>query len=67
MPRDISGFGLGHGPVSIVLIILVGAGICFLKASGKDAQQPSPAAYPAPAAASARVSGTGGCALPVGP
>ncbi len=66
MPKDVSGFGLGHGPVSIAAIILVGAGICFLKASGKDAQQPSPAASPASAAASARVSGRGGCALPPG-
>lgn len=40
MPKDISGFGLGHGPVSAVLIVLVAAGIWFLKASGKDAQQP---------------------------
>jgi uncharacterized membrane-anchored protein len=40
MPKDISGFGLGHGPVSAVLVILVAVGIWFLKASGKDAQQP---------------------------
>lgn len=40
MPKDISGFGLGHGPVSAALIVLVAAGIWFLKASGKDAQQP---------------------------
>ena len=40
MPKDISGFGLGHGPVSAVLIVLVAAGIYFLKASGKDAQRP---------------------------
>jgi uncharacterized membrane-anchored protein len=40
MPKDISGAGLGHGPVSVVLIILVAAGVCLLNASGKDAQQP---------------------------
>jgi uncharacterized membrane-anchored protein len=40
MPKDISGLGLGHGPVSAVLIVLVAAGIWFLKASGKDAQRP---------------------------
>jgi uncharacterized membrane-anchored protein len=40
MPKHISGAGLGHGPVSVVLIILVAAGVCLLKASGKDAQQP---------------------------
>ena len=40
MSKDISGLGLGHGPVSAVLIVLVAAGIWFLKASGKDAQQP---------------------------
>jgi hypothetical protein len=40
MPKDISGLGLGAGPVSVVLIVLVAAGIWFLKASGKDAQQP---------------------------
>jgi uncharacterized membrane-anchored protein len=41
MPKDISGAGLGHGPVSVVLIILVAAGVWFLKSSGKDEQQPS--------------------------
>jgi uncharacterized membrane-anchored protein len=40
MPAKISGLGLGHGPVSLVLIAVVAAGIWFLKASGKDAQQP---------------------------
>jgi uncharacterized membrane-anchored protein len=40
MSKDISGLGLGHGPVSVVLIILVAVGVCFLAASGKDAQQP---------------------------
>ena len=40
MPKDISGFGLGHGPVSAVLIAAVAAGIWFLRASGKDAQRP---------------------------
>jgi uncharacterized membrane-anchored protein len=40
MPKDISGAGIGHGPVAIVLIILVLAGITFLKASGRDVQQP---------------------------
>ena len=40
MAKVVSGLGLGHGPVSAVLIVLVAAGIWFLKASGKDAQQP---------------------------
>jgi uncharacterized membrane-anchored protein len=42
MPKHSSGAGLGHGPVAVVLIILVAAGIAFLKASGRDAQQPRP-------------------------
>jgi uncharacterized membrane-anchored protein len=41
MPKDISGMGLGHGPVSVVLIVVVAAGIWLLKASGKDAQRPA--------------------------
>jgi uncharacterized membrane-anchored protein len=40
MAKNLSGLGLGHGPVSAVLIVVVAAGIWFLKASGKDAQQP---------------------------
>jgi uncharacterized membrane-anchored protein len=40
MPKDISGFGLGHGPVSIILIIAVLAGVTLLRASGRDAQSP---------------------------
>lgn len=39
MAKNISGLGLGHGPVSVVLIIVVAAAVCGLKASGKDAQQ----------------------------
>jgi uncharacterized membrane-anchored protein len=50
MPKAISGMGLGHGPVSVVLIVVVAAGIWFLKSSGKDAQQPA-ALAPEPAAA----------------
>ena len=50
MPKDISGMGFGHGPVAAVLIVVVAASICFLKASGKDAQQPR-AQMPRPAAA----------------
>jgi uncharacterized membrane-anchored protein len=49
-PKDISGMGLGHGPVSVVLIVVVAAGIWLLKASGKDVQQ-APAQPPRPAAA----------------
>jgi uncharacterized membrane-anchored protein len=50
MAKDISGAGLGHGPVSVVLIIVVAAGIFYLKASGMDAQQPQvPSPQPAPA------------------
>jgi hypothetical protein len=39
MPKDVSGMGIGHGPVAGVLIIVVIASICFLRASGKDVQQ----------------------------
>lgn len=45
MAKKISGLGFGHGPASLVLIAAVAAGIWFLKASGKDAQQPSAAGY----------------------
>jgi len=48
MPKNISGMGLGHGPVAAVLIVIVALAIWFLKASGKDAQrsavQPPPQA-----------------------
>jgi uncharacterized membrane-anchored protein len=44
MPKDVSGLGLGHGPVSIVLIVVVAACIWFLRVSGRDAQQPALAA-----------------------
>jgi uncharacterized membrane-anchored protein len=40
MAKNISGLGLGHGPTSLALIVVVAAGVWFLKASGKDAQQP---------------------------
>jgi uncharacterized membrane-anchored protein len=40
MPKDISGLGIGHGPVAAVLIVIVAAGIWFLRSSGKDVQQP---------------------------
>jgi uncharacterized membrane-anchored protein len=49
-PKDISGLGLGSGPVAGVLIIVVAASIWFLRASGKDVQQ-APAQSPQPAAA----------------
>jgi uncharacterized membrane-anchored protein len=39
MPKKISGLGIGHGPTAAVLIVLVLAGIWFLKSSGKDAQR----------------------------
>jgi uncharacterized membrane-anchored protein len=52
MPKNISGMGLGHGPVALVLIVIVAAGIWFLKASGKDVQKPQVFA-PQPAAAAA--------------
>jgi uncharacterized membrane-anchored protein len=40
MPKNISGLGIGHGPVATVLIVIVAAGIWFLKSSGKDVQRP---------------------------
>jgi uncharacterized membrane-anchored protein len=41
MPKDISGYGLGHGPTSLVLIAAVLAGVWLLAASGKDEQRPA--------------------------
>ena len=49
MPKSISGLGVGHGPVSVVLIIIVAIGIWFLAASGKDRQPEE--AHPAPSPA----------------
>ena len=46
MPKNISGFGLGHPLVSVVLIVPVAAGVWLLRASGKDAQQPPAEARP---------------------
>jgi uncharacterized membrane-anchored protein len=40
MPKNISGMGIGHGPVAAVLIVVVALSIWFLKSSGKDAQRP---------------------------
>jgi len=40
MAKDHSGLGIGHATTSAVLIVIVAAGIWFLKSSGKDAQQP---------------------------
>jgi uncharacterized membrane-anchored protein len=61
MAKNISGFGFGHGPTSIVLIVVVAAGIWFLKASGKDAQQPS---VQPPAPGASNDAGDGGYAQP---
>ena len=47
MPKDISGYGFGHGPTSLVLIAAVLAGVWLLAATGKDEQR-SPGEYPAP-------------------
>jgi uncharacterized membrane-anchored protein len=47
MAKNVSGLGLGHGPTAIVLIVVVAAGIWFLRASGKDAQRPAPPGRPA--------------------
>jgi uncharacterized membrane-anchored protein len=58
MPKGVSGLGLGHGPVSIVLIVVVAAGIWFLRASGRDAQQP-----PRPGRLGAGYAGTPGHAF----
>ena len=45
MPKDISGMGLGHGPVSVVLLILVVASFIYLSRSGVD--QPETTSSPA--------------------
>jgi uncharacterized membrane-anchored protein len=47
MPTAISGLGLGHGPVSVALIVVVAACVWFLKASGQDGQRPSATGYAA--------------------
>jgi uncharacterized membrane-anchored protein len=47
MPKTSGGLGIGHGPVSLVTMVLVVASIAYLAATGKD--QPS-----APAAGHAR-------------
>ncbi|MGH3249035.1 MAG: COG4705 family protein [Trebonia sp.] len=49
MPKAISGMGLGHGPVSIVLLILVVASFIYLSRSGIDQPETEPSAGPAPA------------------
>jgi uncharacterized membrane-anchored protein len=50
MAKNHSGLGIGHALTSAILIVVVAAGIWFLKASGKDAQ-PSAGGYaPAPRA-----------------
>jgi uncharacterized membrane-anchored protein len=40
MAKKISGLGIGHGPTAAVLIVIVAAGVWFLKSSGKDVQRP---------------------------
>jgi uncharacterized membrane-anchored protein len=44
MPKNISGMGLGHGAVSVVMLILVVASFTYLSRSGID--QPEPASSP---------------------
>jgi uncharacterized membrane-anchored protein len=44
MPKASGGLGIGHGPVSVVTIILVVAAIWYLSVTHKD--EPSPAAVP---------------------
>jgi uncharacterized membrane-anchored protein len=47
MPKTSGGLGIGHGPVSLVTIIIVLASIAYLARTGKD--QPSPQPLPADA------------------
>jgi uncharacterized membrane-anchored protein len=46
MPKHISGMGLGHGPVSIVLIIACVASFTYLARTGIDQPDPLPAVQP---------------------
>ena len=46
MPKNISGAGFGHGPVSIVMIILVVGSFIYLSRSGIDQPEAAPAAAP---------------------
>ena len=52
MPKASGGLGIGHGPVSVVTIILVVAAIWYLSATHKDAPSPevAPDAVPRPQA-----------------
>jgi hypothetical protein len=49
MPKTSGGLGIGHGPVSLVTIVLVVASIAYLASTGKD--QPSPVRPAMPAGA----------------
>ena len=49
MPKTSGGLGIGHGPVSLVTIVLVVGSIAYLASTGKD--QPSPVRSAMPAGA----------------
>ena len=49
MPKTSGGLGIGHGPVSVVTLILVVASIWYLSVTHKDQPSPAPVA-PAPVA-----------------
>jgi uncharacterized membrane-anchored protein len=55
MPKSSGGLGIGHGPVSVVTLVLVVASVWYLSVTHKDAPSPSevPGAAPAPGPGSA--------------
>jgi len=61
MPKTSGGLGIGHGPVSLVTVVLVVACVAYLARTGKD--QPTAADL----AASAAIDGRYGHAAPAGP
>ena len=62
MPKTSGGLGIGHGPVSVVTLILVVASIWYLSVTHKDQPSPSqvaPAPAPVPAGMPRGVPGNG--------
>jgi uncharacterized membrane-anchored protein len=59
MPKTSGGLGIGHGPVSLVTIVLVVASIAYLARTGKDQPEPASAAVPAGAGRGPGIDGYG--------
>ncbi len=62
MPKASGGLGIGHGPVSLVTLVLVVAAIWYLSVTHKDAPPPEPAPAGAPDAVPAAAYATAGAA-----